>query len=326
MNFQKKDITRLIKEKALGAGFDLCGMAAAGLLEKNGEILKGWCSSGMNAGMDYMSRNTDKRIDPSILLLGARSVIVMGINYFTERNQGGGDVPILSIYAYGQDYHEVIKKKLRIVTDYITELDGSSSCKAFVDSVPFFEKPWAAKAGLGWQGKHSVLVNDKIGSFFFIGVILTTLEFEYDQPAKDRCGSCNLCIEACPTAAINEDRTINAGKCIAYLTIDNKAPVPGNDIEKLGGRIVGCDRCQEVCPWNNHAKPHNHPEFNISDEIRGMTSHDWLNLTKVDHERLFRKSAVKRRKYEVFFQNVTNVTNFLKSSPQPLPRYRRDLN
>lgn len=312
MDLQKKDITKLIKEKAVNAGFDLCGVAPAGLLEKNGEALKEWCASGMNAGMDYMSRNIEKRIDPSLLLPGVRSVIVTGINYFTERKQGGGNIPELSIYTYGQDYHEVILKKLKVVTDYINELDSASACKAFVDSAPFFEKPWAMIAGIGWQGKHSVLVNDKIGSFFFIGIILTTLGLEYNKPAADRCGSCSLCIEACPTAAINGNRTINAGKCIAYLTIDNKVPVPENEIEKLGGRLVGCDRCQEVCPWNNHAKPHNHPEFDISEELRTMTANDWLNLSKEDYQRLFRNSAIKRRKYEVFFRNVTNVTKSLR--------------
>ncbi|HLN55510.1 MAG TPA: tRNA epoxyqueuosine(34) reductase QueG [Bacteroidales bacterium] len=312
MNLQKKDITRLIKEKAIEAGFDLCGIAPAGLLEKNGEVLKEWCASGMNAGMEYMSRNLEKRIDPSLLLPGVKSVIVTGINYFTERKQGGDGVPRISIYAYGEDYHEVIQNKLKVVTDYIMELDSASSCTAFVDSVPFFEKPWAMKAGLGWQGKHSVVVNDKIGSFFFIGVILTTLEAEYDQPADDRCGSCNSCIEACPTRAVNTNRTIDAQKCIAYLTLDNKLPIEENDIEKLGGRIAGCDRCQEVCPWNNHAKPHNHPEFDISDELRNMTADDWMNLSKEDHKRLFGKSALKRRKYEVFIRNVTNVTKSMK--------------
>ncbi|HLN21257.1 MAG TPA: tRNA epoxyqueuosine(34) reductase QueG [Bacteroidales bacterium] len=313
MNLQNKhELTTLIKNKAKEAGFDLCGIAPAGILEENASILNEWCASGMNAGMDYMSRNIDKRADPSSLLPGVRSVIVTGLNYYTERKQGGGEVPVMSVYAYGRDYHEVVMKKLQKVIKCISEIDDSTTSRAFVDSVPFFEKPWAVKAGIGWQGKHSIVINEKTGSFFFIGVILTTLALEYDSPAADRCGSCNLCMEACPTNAINKNRTIDAGKCIAYLTIDNRNPVSDEDIEKLGGRIIGCDRCQEVCPWNRHAIHHKVPDFEISEELRKMTSEQWLNLSKEDYDRLFSHSAVRRRKFEVFIQNVTNVTKFLR--------------
>lgn len=292
-------------------GFDLFGVARAVMLDENGGVLKSWLDAGMNAGMEYMTRNNDKRINPDLLFPGTKSVIVTGLNYFTERKQRE-DVPQLSIYAYGKDYHDVILSRLDALLDYIGTLCPGSSGRAFVDSSSVLEKAWASRAGLGWQGKHSVLVNNKIGSFFFIGGIFSTVELEYDQPTSDRCGSCNLCIEACPTKAINDNRTVDARRCIAYLTIDNRVPVAEEDVEKLGGRIVGCDRCQEVCPWNSHAKPHNHPEFEISDELRNMTADDWLNLSKEDHERLFGNSAVKRRKYEVFIRNVTNVTKSIK--------------
>lgn len=312
MDAYKGKLTGLIKNKARDLGFELCGIAPADILAENGEVLREWVASGMNAGMGYLSRDIEKRIDPGSLLPGAKSVIVTGLNYYTEKKQGGGDIPVISRYAYGRDYHEVIMDKLNLIVEYIGELNNNVESRAFVDSAPVLEKAWASKAGLGWQGKHSILVNSEIGSFFFLGVILTSLELEYDQPSEDHCGSCRLCIDTCPVDAINSNRTIDAKKCIAYLTIDNKVPVEKENIEKLGGRIVGCDRCQEVCPWNKHAVPHNHPEFEISEELRAMSAIDWLNLTKEDHKRLFSNSAISRRKYEVFIQNVTNVTKCLK--------------
>lgn len=315
-NLSINELTKLIKDNAIAAGFDLCGIARAGLLEENGRFLSEWCDSGMHAGMGYLSGNIHKRIDPSLLLPGVKSVIVTGLNYYTARNQGGGDVPVISLYAYGQDYHEVILKKLSNISNFINEIDKSASCRFFVDSVPFFEKPWAQIAGLGWQGKHSVVINEKIGSFFFIGVILTTLELDYDTPAVDRCGNCTLCIEACPTGAINNNRTINAGKCISYQTIENKDPLTTGFVEKLEGRIIGCDRCQEVCPWNKNAAPHNVQEFRIPEELRKMTSEDWLNMTEEDYARLFGESAISRRKFEVFKQNVTNVINSIRNKRQ----------
>lgn len=303
----------MIKAKVSETGFDLCGIAPVKTLEENGRILREWCSAGMNAGMDYLARNNDKRTDPRLVLPGARSVIITGINYFTERIQGGGETPVLSIYAYGKDYHTVIRNKLEQMLELIgIEVPGSSS-KYFVDSAPLFEKEWAVRAGLGWQGRHSVVINEKMGSFFFLGGILTTAELEYDNPQADRCGSCMKCIEMCPTGAINSNRTIDARKCISYLTVDNKEPVTDAEIPKLGGRIFGCDRCQEVCPWNSHAFPHNHSEFLLTEEIRKMGATEWLNLSKEDHKRLFRDSAISRRKYEIFKQNVTNVTRSLRT-------------
>lgn len=309
---EKHIITGLIRDKARELGFELCGIAPASFLKENEEILREWLGLGMNAGMDYMARNIEKRVNPDALFEGAKSVIVTGLNYYTEKMQGGNGVPSISIYAYGQDYHDVILKKLEKISGFIFENNPGARSKGFVDSEPLLEKAWAMRAGLGWQGKHSIVINNRLGSFFFLGVVLTNLELEYDHPAEDSCGTCNECIKACPTGAINSNRTIDARKCIAYLTIDNKTSIAAGDIDKMEGRIVGCDRCQEVCPWNRSATRHNHPEFEISEELRLMTSADWLNLTREDHKRLFRNSAISRRKYEVFIQNVTNVT---KSSP-----------
>ncbi|HEX2968497.1 MAG TPA: tRNA epoxyqueuosine(34) reductase QueG [Bacteroidales bacterium] len=307
--------TEYIKDKARELGFDLCGIAPAGPLKYNEEILRNWVSKGMNAAMEYMARDIEKRADPSKLLPGAKSVIVTGLNYYTEKKQGGGDIPSLSIYAYGKDYHEVIMERLNKLVEYIGQLDKDAFSRGFVDSSPILEKAWASRAGIGWQGKHSVLINNKIGSFFFLGIVLTNLELDYDQPARDNCGSCHLCIDACPVSAINDNNTIDARKCIAYLTINNKAPVDEADAAKLDGMIIGCDRCQEVCPWNRKALPHGHPEFDIPDEIRRMSANDWLNLSKEDFIRLFASSPLKQRKYDVFIKNVTNVTKFLKVNP-----------
>lgn len=308
----KLELTRLIKTKISEAGFDLCGIAPVSKLEENSRVLREWCSAGMNAGMDYLSRNIEKRTDPQVILPGAKSVIITGINYFSERKQGGREVPILSIYAYGKDYHDVIREKLDPILQLISEEVPRSSCKSFIDSAPLFEKEWAVRAGLGWQGKHSIVINEKIGSFFFLGSILTTVELEYDGSQADRCGSCMKCIESCPAGAINGNRTIDARKCISYLTVDNREPVAEDDIPELGGRIFGCDRCQEVCPWNSKASPHDHPEFKLQEEVQQMDAIAWLDMTREDHKRLFRGTAVSRRKFEIFKQNVTNVTKSLR--------------
>jgi epoxyqueuosine reductase len=311
-----KTISASVKAKALELGFDLVGIAPVHRLERNGNVLQEWCNAGMNADLKYMARNVDKRTDPSLLLPGSRSVIVTGLNYYTGKQQGGGSVPAISRYAYGQNYHDVIMPRLRQISEQIKSLFPDAESRCFVDSAPVFEKGWASEAGLGWQGKHSILVNREKGSFFFLGVILTNAELEYDTQEKDHCGSCRLCIDACPTKAINENRTINAGKCISYLTIETKDPVPEETVPALEGKIFGCDICQEACPWNKKAVPHSHPEFDLPGEIRDMSAEDWLNLSKEDFKRLFRKSAVGRTKYEVFIQNVTNVTNSIKKTDQ----------
>lgn len=300
-----KNIALLIKARAFDLEFDLCGIASARILKEHEPVIKNWCSSGMNGDMDYLCRNIEKRIDPGILFPGAKSIIVTGLNYYTNRKQGGNGIPIISRYAYGVNYHDVIKKKLDIILDYIQNIYPGANGRSFVDSAPLLEKAWAREAGLGWPGRHSVLINRHIGSFFFLGVIILDKEMDNDEPVKeDYCGTCRICIESCPTGAINENRTIDVRKCISYLTIESKAPVNEELIQELEGRVFGCDRCQEVCPWNKNAKPHNIREFELSSELNTMSAEDWRNLTKDKFNKIFKRSAIERRKYDNFMRNV----------------------
>jgi len=300
-----KSTSTLIKEYASEVGFDLCGFAPARALEEHRSTLTEWVIAGMNGDMEYLGQNIDKRIDPRILFPGAKSIIVTGLNYYSEKKQGGNGVPVISRYAYGDNYHEVIKKKLNQILDYIKTFRPEAAGRSFVDSAPILEKAWGREAGLGWPGKHSILINNKIGSFFFLGVIIINIELDYDHPSEeDRCGICTLCIDSCPTGAINDNRTIDTRKCIAYLTLETKSPVPDEMIEKLEGRAFGCDRCQEVCPWNKNSKPHKTEQFDIPAEVEHMTAIDWKNLTRKDFKRLFKRSAILRRSYCRFMDNI----------------------
>ena len=304
-----KNLSLLIKEKASYLGFELCGIAASRSLTERGDILKNWCTSGMNAGMSYLARDIEKRINPESLVPGAKSLIVTGLSYYTKIKQTEPGVPVLSIYAYGEAYQDVIKRKLGELLDYIRSIKPEAVGRPFSDSAPLLEKAWAEEAGIGWQGKHSIVINKKIGSFFFIGALILNIELEYDRPfTGDYCGHCRLCIDQCPTAAINEDRTIDARKCIANLTIENRGPIPAEIVPNLGGRVYGCDRCQEVCPWNRDALPNRVPEFEIKSELQHMTAEDWQNLSEEQFATLFKKSSVERKKYSTFIENVAIAT------------------
>jgi len=305
-----RNISLLIKEKAFELGFDLCGIAAARPLSEREPVLKRWCSEGMHAGMNYLSRDIEKRINPEYLVPGAKSLVVTGLSYYTFKHQKEPDVPVLSRYAFGESYHTVIGRKLEILLSYIRSLSPETEGRAFVDSAPLLEKAWAVEAGLGWQGKHSIIINKDIGSFFFIGTLVLTTQLDNDKPlAEEFCGTCRLCIEQCPTNAINENRTIDARKCIANLTIENRGPIPEEILPQIGARVYGCDRCQDVCPWNSKPKQHNIPEFELPEEIENMTREEWLNLSRDNFNRLFRGTALERRKYEPFMRNVTDVTS-----------------
>lgn len=300
-----KSTSLLIKEKAAEYGFDLCGIAKVKELKTHEPVLREWCDAGMNGEMSYLGRNIEKRINPAVLFPGGRSVIVTGLNYYTGKKQGGDGIPVLSRYAYGDNYHDIIIEKLNKILRYIKSIRPEAEGKSYVDSAPILEKAWAREAGLGWPGRHSILINKKIGSFIFLGVIILNIDLVYDNPFnEDLCGKCTLCVNSCPTGAINENRTINARKCIANLTLESKSPIPDVIVPKLGGRIFGCDRCQEVCPWNNDAKQHHTPEFKISAEIENMKAKDWQNLTLEQFNRLFKKSAIARRGYERFMRNI----------------------
>jgi epoxyqueuosine reductase len=303
-------LSELIKEKAFYSGFDLCGIARARVLVEREQILNDWCETGMNAGMRYLCRSIENRINPGYLVPNAKSVIVTGLNYFTSQKQGGDGIPVISRYAYGKNYHDVITEKLETLLDFIKVIVPGSNGRSFVDSSPILEKAWAMEAGLGWQGRHSILINTDFGSYIFLGIIVLDVSLDYDNPfTGDPCGSCRLCIEGCPTGAINEDRTINASKCISYQTIENKGPVPDNFAPLMGDRVFGCDRCQEVCPWNKKAKQHKTSEFNMKEEVRLMTADDWKNLTREKFNSLFIGTPIERRKYDRFMRNVTFVTN-----------------
>jgi epoxyqueuosine reductase len=304
-----RSVSMLIKKKALDLGFDLCGIAGARPLKEREDILTNWCAAGMNGEMNYLARNTERRIDPQSLVPEAKSLIVTGLGYYTDKIQSEPGVPVISRYAFGTDYHTVIEKKLEKLFAFIRTIRPEVVGRSFVDSAPLLEKAWACEAGLGWQGRHSVVINKKIGSFFFIGTLILNIELDYDKPHKeDYCGSCTLCIDLCPTGAINLNRTIDARKCIANLTIENRGPVPEDIIPKLGRRVYGCDLCQEVCPWNKKVNQKGVQEFELPEKIRKMIPEEWISLSKEQFNNLFGSSAIARRKYEPFMRNVTIVT------------------
>jgi len=300
-----KSSSTLIKEYAAEIGFDLCGIARVRSLDEHREILTKWAYTGMNGDMTYLGQKIEKRLDPRILFPGAKSIIVTGLNYYTEKKQGGNGIPVISRYAYGANYHDVIREKLNKIRDFIKSIHPDSVGRSYVDSAPLLEKAWGREAGLGWPGKHSILINRKIGSFFFLGVIVINIDFEYDQPAEeDSCGTCTLCIDSCPTGAINNNRTINTRKCLAYLTIESKTHLA----VKSEGRVFGCDKCQEVCPWNKSSKPHKTPEFELPAEVGLMTAENWKNLSRKDYKRLFEGSVIGRRTYCRFMDNIESAS------------------
>ena len=302
------DLSHKIKDEAIRLGFDICGIAKARPLDENRRVMKEWIDSGMNAGMTYLERDLEKRSDPSILLPGARSLIVTGMSYFTRENPLPVDVPVISRYAFGTDYHYVIKEKLGKLLSSVQGWIPGVRGKAVVDSSPVMEKAWAVEAGIGWRGKHSVIINKSIGSFFFIGILILDRDLEYDSPlCEDICGNCRLCIDNCPTGAINENRTVDARKCIANLTIENRDPIPGEIVPKLGGRVYGCDRCQEVCPWNDGVKQHEHPEFSPDERILALDREGWLNLSEQEFYSLFESTAMNRVKYGQFVRNLQDA-------------------
>jgi epoxyqueuosine reductase len=302
---QKSDLSANIKLKALELGFDICGIAKSRSLGEKGPIIKAWVEAGMNDRMGYLSRDIEKRLDPENLLPGARSLVVTGLNYYSEKMQRDPEAPVLSKYTYGTNYHDVILTRLEKLLSWIKSVEENVTGRAIADSAPFLEKAWAAEAGLGWQGRHSVVINKKLGSFFFIGTLILNIDLRYDEPVrKEYCGKCRLCIEACPTGAINENRTIDARKCIANITIENRGPIPDELIPLLGRRIYGCDLCQEVCPWNKKVQVNTTPEFKLDDEIAGMSLADWRNLSRENFTRLFKKSAVGEVKYEQLMRNI----------------------
>jgi epoxyqueuosine reductase len=302
-------LSKIIKAKTRELGFNICGIAKVRSLDENGPRLRSWIEAGMNDIMGYLARDIDKRLNPCSLFPDAKSVIVTGLSYYSEKMQYDPKAPVLSRYVYGADYHEVIAAKLEQLLRWIKNVRTGTEGKVLVDSSPIMEKAWGREAGLGWQGRHSILINREIGSFFFIGILILNFELDYDTPfSGDYCGKCRICINECPTKAINDNHTIDARKCIANITIERRGPVPEHLIPSLGGRIYGCDRCQEVCPWNNTGSCVTTPEFTLDKEISEMTAEDWKNLSEEAYLRLFGRSAMRRIKYEKLMSNIAAAT------------------
>ncbi|MFH0758290.1 MAG: tRNA epoxyqueuosine(34) reductase QueG [Bacteroidota bacterium] len=288
-------ISEAIREKALKLGFADCGFSRAEALPEDAGRLKAWLDRGYHARMGYMANHFEKRADPTRLVEGAKSVISLLYNYYTDQVQQDSLAPVLSKFAYGKDYHQVMKQKMGLLLEFIRSETGAVQGRAFVDSAPVLDRAWARKAGLGWIGKNTNLISRTAGSFVFIGELITDLELEYNQlPEGDFCGSCTQCIEACPTGAILSNRTLDAGLCISYQTIENKKPIPGQFMGKLVNRFFGCDICQDVCPWNRKALNHRENEFKPAEGLMKMTREDWENLNRDTYTRLFKGSAVKR--------------------------------
>ena len=300
----KQQYTDMIKQEAQRLGFLSCGVSKAGFLEEEAPRLEAWLNKNMHGEMRYMENHFDKRLDPTKLVDGAKSVVSLLLNYFPEEQQQTGAYKI-SKYAYGQDYHHVIKHKLKSLIHFIEDEIGEVAGRAFVDSAPVLDKAWAKKSGLGWIGKHSNLLTQKVGSFYFIAELIIDLDLEYDTPVTDHCGSCTRCIDACPTEAIVAPYVVDGSKCISYFTIELKDNLPAEFKGKLDDWMFGCDVCQDVCPWNRFSAPHNEPLFQPKPELLSMTKGDWDELTQEVFSKVFQKSAVKRTKFSGLTRNIS---------------------
>jgi epoxyqueuosine reductase len=298
--------TQIIKQLTSEAGFDFCGISKAEFLEDEARNLENWLNKNYHGKMAYMANYFDKRLDPRLLVEGAKSVITVILNYFPEEELTESEYKI-SKYAYGTDYHFVIKDKLRTVLQGIQEQIGEVDARVFVDSAPVMDKAWAKKSGLGWVGKNSNIINRKIGSFFFIGEIICDLELESDGPIKDYCGSCTACIDACPTDAIMEPYKVDGSKCISYLTIELKDQIPEEFKGKMENWAFGCDICQDVCPWNSFAKPNKTIEFTPKESLKQFK--DWEEITQEIFSILFKNSPIKRTKLDGLKRNIDFIKN-----------------
>ena len=302
----KQANTDLIKSHAKELGFLSCGISQAGFLEEEAPRLEAWLNNNYQGKMAYMANHFDKRLDPRLLVPGAKSVVSLLLNYHTDKIQEDPNAPKIASYAYGADYHYVIKDKLKALLTFIREEIGEVGGRVFVDSAPVMDKAWAAKSGLGWIGKNTNLITQKVGSFYFIAELIIDLELEYDTPTTDHCGTCTACIDACPTDAFVAPYQLDATKCISYLTIELREEIPLEFHKKLDDWAFGCDVCQQVCPWNRFSKQHEEPLFDPKPELLSMTKKDWHEMTREVFEVIFKNSAVKRTKFDRFKKNITN--------------------
>jgi len=304
----KAKYTSRIKDKAKELGFMSCGISKAGFLEQEAPRLEDWLNKNRNGEMHYMENHFDKRLDPTLLVPGAKSVVSLLLNYYPEETQREDSYKI-SKYAYGTDYHFVIKDKLKEFLEAIREHIGEVDGRAFVDSAPVLDKAWAAKSGLGWIGKNSNLLTKQVGSFYFIAELIIDLELEYDTPVTDHCGSCTACIDACPTQAIVDPYVVDGSKCISYFTIELKNEIPDYAQDKMDDWMFGCDVCQDVCPWNRFSKPHNEPLFSPKPKLLEYSKQEWKELTQEVFSEIFKKSPVKRTKFSGLKRNIDFLDN-----------------
>ncbi|WP_232758918.1 tRNA epoxyqueuosine(34) reductase QueG [Flavobacterium sp. ALD4] len=292
----KSKYTQFIKSEAIRLGFLSCGVSKAGFLEEEAPRLEKWLKKNQNGQMSYMENHFDKRLNPTLLVEGAKSVVSLLLNYYPGQKQNE-DAYKISKYAYGADYHYVIKDKLKELLFSIQETIGEVSGRAFVDSAPVLDKAWAAKSGLGWIGKNSNLLTQKVGSFYFIAELIIDLELDYDYAATDHCGTCTACIDACPTQAIVDPYIVDGSKCISYFTIELKENIPQEMKGKFADWAFGCDICQDVCPWNKFSKQHNEPLFSPNPDLLSMTRKDWDEITEETFKVVFKDSPLERTKF-----------------------------
>lgn len=300
--------TKLIKTEAKRLGFLSCGISRAEFLEEEAPRLENWLNRNMHGEMSYMENHFDKRLDPTKLVQDSKSVISLLLNYYPEETQDQNTFKV-SKYAFGTDYHFVIKDKLKELLHFIQNDIGEVQGRAFVDSAPVLDKAWAAKSGLGWIGKHSNLLTQQVGSFYFIAELIIDLELDYDRAITDHCGDCTACIDACPTQAIVDPYVVDGSKCISYFTIELKENIPTEFKGQFDDWVFGCDVCQDVCPWNRFSKPHSEPLFNPHPELLSMTKKDWEEITEEVFKKVFNNSAVQRTKFSGLKRNI----NFLKT-------------
>ena len=306
---QKHTYTQLIKNEAQRLGFSFCGMAKAQFLEAEAPRLEAWLNQHKQGEMHYMANHFDKRLDPTKLVEGSKSVISLLYNYYNPKEIFQKDALKISKYAYGEDYHQIIKEKLKLLLAFIRQEIGDVNGRAFVDSAPVLEKAWAVKSGLGWMGKNTNIINKGSGSFYFLSELIIDLELEYDNPVTDHCGTCTACIDACPTEAIVAPYQVDGSKCISYFTIELKDAIPLEMKGKFENWMFGCDVCMDVCPWNRFAKPHKEPLFEPDNVLADMKKEDWKDITEVVFDRLFKKSPVKRTRYNGFKRNIDFLLN-----------------
>lgn len=297
----------MIKAEAQRLGFDYCGISKAEMLQDEAPKLESWLKAGKHGAMSWMENHFDKRLDPTKLVAGAKSVISLMYNYYPDQDLAQAGSYRIAKYAYGQDYHHVIKHKLKELLVQIVENIGHVEGRAFVDSAPVMERAWAAKSGLGWQGKHTLLINKKVGSFYFLSELILDLELATDGPVRDFCGTCTRCIDACPTEAITP-YALDASKCISYLTIELKDQIPEAFVGKMDNWVFGCDACQDVCPWNKRSQAHREMAFEPHPDLQELDKRGWEEMTESVFQHIFKKSAVKRAKYHGLMKNVRFVS------------------